>query len=78
MASARHCLPDSRGTCCPTSVVLEHRINYRFALIATMHMRSLSRLFVGKHQLSAAGWRILGVVGRYGPVFPSGLAVMFQ
>jgi DNA-binding MarR family transcriptional regulator len=64
----------SRALLADPSVDLEHRINYRFALVATMHMRSLSRLFTGKHQLSAAGWRILGVVGRYGPVFPTGLA----
>src|SRR5690606_24078649 len=57
-----------------TGLDLEHRTNYRFALLARLHMRSLAPLFAGKHKLSVAGWRVLGAVGRYEPIFPSDLA----
>jgi DNA-binding MarR family transcriptional regulator len=65
---------DSRALLADPSLDLERRTNYRFALVATLHMRHLAGLFTGKHQLTAGAWRVLGVVGRYGPVFPSGLA----
>jgi DNA-binding MarR family transcriptional regulator len=54
-----------------SSLSLEHRTSYRFSVQSTLNMRCLAGLFIKKHKLSVAGWRIFSIIGRYEPVFPS-------
>ena len=37
-------------------------------------MRKLSGVYSEKYDLTSVGWRLLGAIGRYGPVNPSALA----
>ena len=50
---------------------LENRIAYRFSMLSTANVRCVARLYTKKFGLSTAGWRILSIIGRYEPIFPS-------
>src|SRR5690606_1100116 len=53
---------------------LEQRTSYRFAMIADLSMRCLADMFTRKFKLSVAEWRVLAVIGRYEPMWPSVVA----
>ncbi|MGE4335929.1 MAG: MarR family winged helix-turn-helix transcriptional regulator [Pigmentiphaga sp.] len=49
---------------------LERRLAYRFSIMSTLNLRRIGSLYVKKFGLSAAGWRILSIIGRHEPTFP--------
>lgn len=54
--------------------VLEKRLAYRFSMLSTLNIRSIASVYTKKHGLTAAGWRILSIIGRFEPVFPGVVA----
>lgn len=59
-----------------TDLLLEHRSAYRLSMITTWNMRCLESYFRPKFNMSAAGWRVFSIIGRWEPVFPSQVAQM--
>jgi DNA-binding MarR family transcriptional regulator len=53
-----------------SALSLENRIPYRFSVLSTYNMRFLAGL-TKKFGLTAAGWRILSIIGRFEPIFPT-------
>lgn len=49
---------------------LENRIAYRFSVMSTMNLRAIAGVYTKRFGLSAPGWRILSIIGRYEPIFP--------
>ena len=56
-----------------STLSLEHRLAYRFSMLAAQVTRCTSDLY-RKHGLSIGGWRTLSIIGRYEPIHPSGIA----
>ena len=56
-----------------SNLSLEHRLAYRFSILAAMVTRCIGDLY-RKHGLTVGGWRTLSIIGRYEPIFPSGIA----
>jgi DNA-binding MarR family transcriptional regulator len=54
--------------------VLERRITYRFALIASQLGSALAPLHMDRHGLSIAAWRVLAVIARHEPISATELA----
>lgn len=54
----------------PTTAVisLEARITYQCLLIATRITRLIEPMLADEYDLTAVNWRVLAVVGRYGPL----------
>ncbi len=64
----------SRKTPIGAAFPLERRTGYRFSVISTWNMRCLAGLFTKKFGLTTAGWRLLSIIGRFEPIFPTRLA----
>ncbi len=47
---------------------LEHRTTYRFSMLVARHMRALGGMYSEKFGLTANTWRVLTVIGRFGPL----------
>ena len=56
-----------------TKLDLEHRTAYRFAILSAMSTRCVADLYK-KFGLTVGGWRTLSLIGRYEPIYPSGIA----
>ena len=56
-----------------SNLSLEHRLAYRFSMLAAMVTRCIGDLY-RKHGLTVGGWRTLSIIGRYEPIFPSDIA----
>ena len=56
-----------------TSLDLEHRTAYRFAIMSALSTRCVADLY-RKAGLTVGGWRTLSLIGRYEPIYPSGIA----
>jgi len=52
---------------------LENRTAYRFAIMSAMSTRCVADLY-RKQGLTVGGWRTLSIIGRYEPIYPSGIA----
>ena len=53
---------------------LEHRVAYRFSLIANLSARALAGMYTRKFGLTLADWKTLAIVGHFEPVFPGAIA----
>ena len=51
---------------------LEHRTAYRFAILSAMSTRCVADLY-RKLGLTVGGWRTLSIIGRFEPIYPSGI-----
>jgi DNA-binding MarR family transcriptional regulator len=47
---------------------LDHRTTYRFSMIAALHARAFSTVYSRKYRLNVNTWKVLSVVGRFGPM----------
>lgn len=47
---------------------LDHRTTYRFSMIAALHARSFSTVYTRRYRLNMNAWKVLSVVGRFGPM----------
>lgn len=56
-----------------SSLSLEHRLAYRFSILAAQSTRCLGDLY-RKLGLTVGGWRTLSLIGRYEPIYPSSIA----
>lgn len=54
--------------------VLERRITYRFALIASQIGSALAPLHIERYGISIPAWRVLAVIARYEPLSATDLA----
>jgi DNA-binding MarR family transcriptional regulator len=58
--------PDERSTTAVTP--LEQRISYRCSLISARIARFLSPMWESRYGLTVDSWRILAIIGRFGPL----------
>jgi DNA-binding MarR family transcriptional regulator len=56
-----------------SNLSLEHRLAYRFSILAAQSTRCLGDLY-RKLGLTVGGWRTLSLIGRYEPIYPSSIA----
>lgn len=56
-----------------SNLSVEHRLAYRFSILAAQATRCLSDLY-RKGGLTVGGWRTLSLIGRYEPVHPGSIA----
>jgi DNA-binding MarR family transcriptional regulator len=47
---------------------LERRLSYRFSIIASAAIRRVAVMYGPKHRLLPSAWKVMAVIGRYGPV----------
>ena len=56
-----------------SSLSLEHRLAYRFSILAAQSTHCLGDLY-RRLGLTVGGWRTLSLIGRYEPIYPSTIA----
>lgn len=66
--------PHDPGTLHPEAVPLEERLSYRCSLIAVRITRFLAPMLSERYDLTVITWRVMAVIGRYGPLSAKDIA----